>query len=135
MGNNHAYDAYEDIKRLVREISSYNELTRRVILISANSIPQYSRILADHRVLNLKMKLSNDELNRMKDELDDCKTENIEILSKKEQFQNLINSEDDKEIIMVDITFFEIMKLNLSNILNKTVTLIKRGILYGNKIG
>ena len=127
MGNNHAYDAYEDIKRLVREISSYNELTRRVILISANSIPQYSRILADHRVLNLKMKLSNDELNRMKDELDDCKTENIEILSKKEQFQNLINSEDDKEIIMVDITFFEIMKLNLSNILNKTVTLIKRG--------
>ena len=71
MGNNHAYEAYEDIKRLVREISSYNELTRRVILISANSIPQYSRILADHRVLNLKMKLSNDELNRMKDELDD----------------------------------------------------------------
>ena len=127
MGNNHAYDAYEDIKRLVRELSSYNELTRRVILISSNTIPQYSRILADHRVLNLKMKLSNDELNRMKDELDDCKTENIEILSKKEQFQNLINSEDDKEIIMVDITFFEIMKLNLSNILNKTVTLIKRG--------
>ena len=64
----------------------------------------------------------------MRDELDDCRTErNIEILSKKEQFQNLINSEDDKEIIVVDITFFEIMKLKISNILNKTVTLIKKG--------
>ncbi len=106
MGNNHAYDAYEDNKKLVKEISSSNELTRRVILISANSIPQYSRILGDHKALNLKIKLSNDELNRMKDELDDCRTErNIEILSNKEQFQNLINSEDDKEIKFLNPLF------------------------------
>ena len=33
MGNNYAYEAYEDIKKLVKEINSSNEFNRRVILI------------------------------------------------------------------------------------------------------
>ena len=67
----------------------------------------------------------------MKDKFKDFKDSilqeqnNIQILSQYEEIQNILNSEDENEIIMVDITFFQKMELNLTNYYDKTVTLIK----------
>ena len=126
MGTNYAYEAYQEIQSLVKEIMFNGNVNRKVFLISTKSIPKYANILMKYKALNLDIKLTDDELNKMKKEFDDYKFEkSIEILSKYGQIQNFINSEDDNDIIIVDITFFEKMHLNLKNIFYQTVTLIK----------
>ena len=115
----------------MKEIFSSRDFNKKVYLISANSIPNYAKILAGYKALNLNIGLSNDKLEKMKDKFRGFKDSilqeqnNIQILSKDEEIQNILNSEDDNEIIMVDITFFQKMELNLTNYYDKTVTLIK----------
>jgi hypothetical protein len=131
MGSNPGFEAYQGINSLMKEIFSSRDFNKKVYLISANSIPNYAKILADYKALNLNISLSNDELDKMKDKFKDFKDSilqeqiNIQILSQYEEIQNILNSEDDNEIIMVDITFFQKMELNLTNYYDKTVTLIK----------
>ena len=131
MGSNPGFEAYQGINSLMKEIFSSRDFNKKVYLISANSIPNYAKILADYKALNLNINLSNDKLEKMKDKFKDFKDSilqeqnNIQILSQYEEIQNILNSEDDNEKLMVDITFFQKMELNLTNYYDKTVNLIK----------
>ena len=73
MGSNPGFEAYQGINSLMKEIFSNRDFNKKVYLISANSIPNYAKILADYKALNLNINLSNDKLDKMKDKFRDFK--------------------------------------------------------------
>ena len=105
-------DAYKSTISLIKDISSKEDLTKKVYLIPTNSIPKFIAILTDFNALNPNTKLTEDKKIEIEKAFFKYNLEkNIEIISEYEKLQDIINDEEDNEFIIVDIKFLTGMEI------------------------
>ena len=107
------YDSYKSIKFLAEQIANETNLIAKVFLIQSKSIKNFLNILLNFNALAPNQLLSQNIIEEMKKKFSDYELDkNIEIFYKKEQFQNVINSENN-EFLVVNDTFIQLMDFQI----------------------
>ena len=128
------YDSYKSIKSLAEQIANETNLITKVFLIQSKSIKNFLNILLNFNALAPNQLLSQKIIEEMKEKFSDYELDkNIEIYYKKEQFQNVINSENN-EFLVVNDTFIQLMDFQIKELIKKIVILTKKNNIIEIKL-
>ena len=128
------YDSYKSIKFLAEQIANETNLIAKVFLIQSKSIKNFLNILLNFNALAPNQLLSQNIIEELKKKFSDYELDkNIEIYYKKEQFQSVINSENN-EFLVVNDTFIQLMDFQIKELIKKIVILTKKNNIIEIKL-